>query len=134
MVVINHNSRRAGSDTLLAAQRHLNGALVLAVSGELDLANVPSLRARLKTATETAKNLVVVDLSGLRYIDLSGINALLEARRTFARGGRSIVLAAASPLVQRILEILGLERDLPVFLTVDTAVESFRTGNGAARR
>lgn len=117
--------------TLLSAQRHLDGALVLSVSGEVDLANVSSLREHLKTAIETAKNLVV-DLRDLRYIDSSGIAVLLEARRALARDGRSIALAAAPPMVQRILTIVRLEQVIPVFPTVEAAVESLRISKGAA--
>lgn len=131
---MDHNPGSTKSDVLTSVQRRLDGAVVLSVSGEVDLANAPSLRAHLKTAIETAEHLVVVDLKDLKYIDSSGIKALLDAHSTFAHGGRPIVLAAVSPMVQRVLEILRLEQVIPVFPTVEKAVESFHRDNGAAGR
>ena len=129
-----HNLSSPKSEVLASVRRHrIDGVVVLSVSGEVDLANAPSLRAHLKTAIETA-DFVVVDLKDLKYIDSSGIKALLDAHGTFAPRGRSIVLAAVSPMVQRVWEILRLEQVIPVFPTVATAVESFHRDNGAAGR
>lgn len=132
---MDHDSSAPKSEVLASVRRHrIDGVVVLSVSGEVDLANAPSLRAHLKAAIETAENLVVVNLKDLKYIDSSGIKALLDAHGTFAPRGRSIVLAAVSPMVQRVWEILRLEQVIPVFPTVATAVESFHRDNGAAGR
>ena len=131
MAVIDDNPHPTPSNGLLSTQRHLDGAVVFSISGDVDLANESSLRAQLKAAMEAGKHLVVVDLKALRYIDLSGIHALLDAHHTFARGRRSIVLAAVPPMVQRILKIVGLEQMIPVFSTVETAVENLHRGKSA---
>lgn len=133
MVLIDHKPRSTTLNGLLSGQRHLDGAVVLSISGEVDLANESSLRACLKTATEAGKHLVVVDLKDLRYIDLSGINALLDASRTFTHDGHSIVLAAVPPTAQRIFQILCLEQAIPVFLTVETALDG-KTKPGAGKQ
>lgn len=129
---IDDNPHSTPSNGLLSTQRHLDGAVVFSISGDVDLANESSLRACLKTAMEAGKHLVVVDLKDLRYIDSSGIHALLDAHHIFARGRRSIVLAAVPPMVWRILKIVGLEQMIPVFPTVETAVESLRRGENVA--
>lgn len=122
---MDHNPHSTPSNNgLLSAQRHFDGAVVLSVSGEVDLASESSLRADLKMAIETGKQLVVVDMTALRYIELSGINALLDASRTVAHNGCSIVLAAVPPTAQRIFRILGLELTVPMFSTVEAAVGS----------
>jgi anti-anti-sigma factor len=114
-----------GSNRLLCRREDLGGVAYLALTGELDLANLPILQAHLKSLAETDDNLVV-DMSGLRYIDSSGAKALLDAHRTYARTGRELGLAAPSPMTRRILEVLGLETVLPIFPTVDAAVKSLR--------
>ena len=102
-------------------------ALCLSVTGELDLASVPAFLGCLRRASEAAEN-VIVDLHGLRYIDSSGINALLDAHQRFTRTGRRIVLAAPSPMMERILKVVSLEQVLPIFPTVDAARKGLRDG------
>ncbi|WP_436889400.1 STAS domain-containing protein [Nocardiopsis dassonvillei] len=84
---------------------------VVSVEGEVDLATVPGLRARLAVATrDEACECLVVDLAGVGFLDASGVGALVAARRAMtARGGR-LVLARPRPVVSRVLGILGLDR------------------------
>lgn len=111
-------------DQLLRVTRlDLERAVCLAIAGELDLASVPTLTHHLRAAAETEKHLIV-DMSGLRYIDSTGAKALLEAHRRLTQRGRRIVLAAVSPMAKRILAVLGVEQVLPVYPTVDEAVAS----------
>lgn len=131
---MDHDLRFPTSDALHFAQRHLDGVVVLSVHGEVDLANESSLRAQLRMAIETGAHLIVVDLMDLRYIDSCGIKALLDVHRSFTYDGRSMVLAGAPPMVQRVLDILHLEQVIPVFPRVETAVESLhRNKRGAGR-
>jgi anti-anti-sigma factor len=67
-------------------------------------------------------------MTGLRYLDSTGAKAFLDAHRMFTRTGRRIALAAVQPLTMRILEVMGLEKVLPIFPTVDAAVENLRKG------
>ena len=128
---MDHDACSSGS-VLHSAQRHLDGAIVLSVQGEVDLANASSLRAQLTTAIETGTRLIIVDLGDLRYIDCSGIDALLDAHRTVIHDGQSIVVAVVPPMVQRVFEIIRLEEIISVFSTVEAAVESLRRGESAA--
>lgn len=132
MALIEYNPRSTPSNGLHSTQRYLDGAVVLSISGEVDLANASSLRAQLKAAIETRKHLIVVDLKDLRYIDSCGIHALLDTHHAVARNGCSIALAAVPSMVQRIFKIVGLAQMIPVFPTVETAVESLRRGENAA--
>jgi len=118
---------------LACTLRSLDGAACLSVAGDLDLAAVPSFLGYLNRASQGGVNLIV-DLSGLRYIDSSGINTLLAVEKTFARAGRRIVLAAASPRMLRILKIISLEQILPLYPTVEAALASLRDAGQSAHR
>lgn len=113
------------SSQLLCSREDLEGAVCLALSGELDLASIPTLLAHLKAVAESEDD-VIIEMSGLRYIDSSGAKALLDAHRTFAQRGRGLGLAAPSPMTRRILEVLGLETVLPMFETVEAALQQLR--------
>ena len=113
------------SSQLTCTRRNLNGAVCLALSGELDLASVPVLQAQFQAMARTEDELIV-DMSGLEYIDSTGAKALLDAHRQMSRTGRRIVLAAVQPMARRIIDVMGLEKAIPIFSTVDAALEYLR--------
>lgn len=113
------------ANMLICALAARDGNAILSVSGELDLAAGPAFLGYLKRASDGGAH-VVLDLSGLRYIDSTGINALLNAHAKFARTGRRIALAAVPPTIRRILGVVAVEDVIPVFPTVEAALESLR--------
>lgn len=61
-------------------------SVVVAVRGELDLAAVPRLREMVEPVQHGAP--IVVDCTGLEFIDSSGLGCLVELRnRALSRGG-----------------------------------------------
>jgi anti-sigma B factor antagonist len=78
---------------------------VVSLHGQLDLANAERVRDALMAATAPT---VVVDLSDLRFLDSSGIAALLSARSLITEAGRSFELRGARGVVRRVLEVTGL--------------------------
>ena len=78
---------------------------VVALRGELDMATAAGLTDWLVAISGSS---VVVDLSGLTFMDSSGINALVMARNRIVDSGNSLILARPSPIVKRTLEIVGL--------------------------
>jgi anti-anti-sigma factor len=119
--------RGARSREMVCSIQRRDGAICLAVAGELDLASVASFLGSLKKASDAGDD-IVLDLSGLKYIDSSGINALLDAQHRFSRTGQRIVMAAVSPRIQRILEIITLEKVIPVYPTVEEALTRLHNG------
>jgi anti-anti-sigma factor len=82
------------------------------LKGELDFETAFEVEMRLEQAIEAADT-VVVDLSGLDFIDSTGIRTLLEAMRTAEREGTKLELRPGKPEVQRIFEVSGLLDTLP---------------------
>jgi len=76
----------------------------LALHGELDAATGPELDIAL---LET-RGSVVLDLSGITFMDSGGINALLRARALLGREDRMLALARPSTPVRRTLETAGI--------------------------
>lgn len=81
------------------------GAHVVSLFGQLDLANAERVRDAL---VGVEADTVVVDLSGLRFLDSSGISALLVARKALAKSGCVLELRGAQGVVRRVLEVTGL--------------------------
>ncbi|WP_354701564.1 hypothetical protein DSM112329_01884 [Paraconexibacter sp. AEG42_29] len=89
---------------------------VLACFGELDMATAPGFQAALEEVTAPA---LVVDLTGLQFLDSTGIGAILSAKRQ--RPDRLSVVVAGGP-VRRILEVTSLDDVLAVRATLGDAV------------
>ncbi|MFE5597320.1 STAS domain-containing protein [Streptomyces sp. NPDC056549] len=96
------------------------GILVVTLDGELDHDTAEPLRNALEAASGAVR--VVVDCSGLRFCDSTGLNILLRTRlRLLAEGGR-VDLAGLRPPVDRVFEITGALRLFPVYEDAGTAL------------
>ena len=89
---------------------------VLKLAGELDLATADDLRARVGQVLAPADGVrhLVLDLGGLEFLDVTGLGALLEARRKLAALDGTLALRRPRPMVLRILNLLELEDALLV--------------------
>jgi anti-sigma B factor antagonist len=83
--------------------------VVLAVSGELDIASVGALQDQLNELHLAGWNDVVLDLRELTFIDSCGLSLLLREERAARRAGASFAIVDGSPPLARMLEIVGLE-------------------------
>lgn len=90
--------------------------MVVALSGELDLATADTLRSCLGPLVQgaSAPDRLVLDLSDLSFVDASGISALLVVQRALDSRGGTLVLRSPSRLVRRVMKVLELEQVLPV--------------------
>ena len=91
-----------------------DGVARVNVRGELDVATSPSLQ-RCLDGELTAGRGVELDLSGVPFIDSSGIRVLLIELGSFAEQGRDFTVC--TPLrdqVRRVLELTGVLERLPV--------------------
>jgi anti-anti-sigma factor len=80
----------------------VDGAVVIRLEGELDLAAATSLRNHVDS---TAGRALVIDLRLVTFVDSSALRELLRARSELqARGDRLVLAAIASPL-RRLFEL-----------------------------
>jgi anti-sigma B factor antagonist len=100
----------------IAVERTSDGA-VITISGEVDLATIPTLRRYLEEAGAPHKT-ILLDLAALDYLDVSGIRALLNFRRDHEG---PLAIFACRPTIHRIMEITGLCEMIPVFPTRERA-------------
>lgn len=105
--------------------RQERGALVLAVTGDLDLDTIAPLGEALEAASKAGDEPVVLDLSGVAFADSTTVNVLLQGQSVL---GARLRLAAPSGFMQRLIGVIGLDSALPVFTTVDEAIGSRSAG------
>lgn len=77
----------------------------IALDGELDLASAPELERELREAEGGAPARIVIDLSGLGFMDSTGLQALLRARERAGTGTYELALRRGPHQVQRVFEL-----------------------------
>ncbi|HEX6700589.1 MAG TPA: STAS domain-containing protein [Gaiellaceae bacterium] len=85
-------------------------AFVVSVSGELDLSTVEPLEQELAAVMEQGGRRVIVDLTGVTFIDSVSLGALVGNAKRLRTNGGTCVLVADDPRILRIFEITGLGR------------------------
>ena len=101
---------------------HAADALVVEVTGEIDMASAPRLVQAIEGTADTTRR-VIVDLSEVTFLDSSALNALVRCQRDLAT--RDVSLRLVSPadrLVRRVFEITQLTGTLGVVDSVDDAL------------
>ena len=93
---------------------------VLQASGEIDLASAPMLEERL-TALQ-GEGPVVLDLSGIDFIDSTGLRVVLAAHQRAQDAEAELRIVAIDGAVTRLLDITGVKDRLAVFQSVDAAL------------
>ena len=98
------------------------GVAVLLVAGEVDLATAPRLGQAIDEAMTPGAPLIV-DLSGVEFIDSAGLRSLALAERTAAEfGGRLLIVP--SPAASRVFEITGLTSAFELCQDLDAALDA----------
>jgi anti-sigma B factor antagonist len=85
---------------------------VLALTGELSLAEAAQLESRLEQAMSETPETIVVDLAGVEFIDSTGLSVLVRAQQQ--AGERQIRFGVVNPPAQatRLLSLTGLAERL----------------------
>jgi anti-anti-sigma factor len=85
------------------------GAHVLGLLGELDIATSTRLDVRLESIIEGSSEHLIIDLSALGFMDSMGLQVLLRARRRLGRKGRMLVLVCPPGPILRLLVVTNLD-------------------------
>src|SRR3954454_24775102 len=103
------------------ATQRLDGALIVAPKGEIDLATVDLVREAVEREHQGGED-VVIDLREVSFMDTSGLRYVLELNDRGPREGFGLRLVRGPRAVQRVFEVSGLE---PRLAFVDDPVDTF---------
>jgi anti-sigma B factor antagonist len=92
------------------------------LAGEADVTSGETLRALLEEQTRKRPGLLVIDMSGLRYMDSSALQAIVRAHLALGKGGGRLALVSPHDTVARVLQMTEADRLVPVYASVAEAV------------
>jgi anti-sigma B factor antagonist len=106
--------------------QHQPNTMVVSLSGEVDIMRSPDLQASLQDAINriSGKGVVVVDLSGVTYMDSSGVATLVRGLQLSRKKGVGLVLCSLQDRVRSIFEIARLDTVFPMANSLDEAIEA----------
>jgi anti-sigma B factor antagonist len=103
------------------------GCVVVTVVGEVDIATVGRLRARLSALAADGVPLVA-DLDQVSFIDATGLGALAGAAREAADQGGSMYVVCAGAQTRRLFRVTGLDRQIPLARDLAEVLHTLKTG------
>ena len=103
------------------------GRVVLLVVQEerLDAHNSGELKAQMARLFEEGKNNLIIDLQGVKFVDSSGLGAMVSGFKNASSRNGSLKLAGLQLQVKSMFELTRLHRVFEIFPDVDEALASF---------
>ena len=103
--------------------REERGVAIVALSGDVDLESSPKVRSALLDCVGLKRG-VLVDMSGVSYIDSSGVASLVEAYQTARKGSTPFGLVEVSDSAMRVLELARLDKVFSIHSTLADGLEN----------
>jgi anti-anti-sigma factor len=100
----------------------LDGAVRIALRGELDLAHAYTFDEELRRVEETRPPCVVLDLRELRFLDSCGLARLLAARRRARKLGHRLLLVRGPAAIQRLFALSAVDEAFDMVSEVPAAL------------
>ena len=98
---------------------------LLDVAGRLTSFEIGALRDSISRLLKQDRKNIVLNLSGLQYLDSSGIGELARVYVSVVKEGGQMKVVGLSPKVEEILKITQLYRVFPEFPSEEEALQSF---------
>lgn len=94
---------------------------LIELTGEADVTNSDALRDVLDAELAKQPRTLIIDLSGLRFMDSSALHVLLRANRVMDRQGGVLALASPREPVAKMLRLTAADQLIPVYASVGEA-------------
>ncbi len=98
-----------------------NEAVVATNVEKLDATNAPELKAELVILNKNGVNSIVMDMSGTKYCDSSGLSAILTANRLCKDSNGNFALCGLNDNVLKMVQIAQLDKVLLIASDVESA-------------
>ena len=90
------------------------GTVHVSLRGELDISSAPRLQDDLARVEADEPERIVLDLSGLDFMDSTGLRLLIGADSRARNAGRRLIVIQGNEMVQRVLRVTRLDERLEI--------------------
>ena len=97
---------------LEVATEEREGLVLVSLRGELDLSTVEKVEDELSRIEDRGDKMLVLDLSGLSFLDSTGLRLMVTADQRARKSGRSLALVKGPDTVHRVFTITKLDERL----------------------
>lgn len=115
--------REQGKRWVMEVMERLHGdVLVLMISGKVSYYSRKIFQAVIKNAGTSGARTIIIDLSGVRWMDSAGLGLLVLGYLECERRQISLSVVGPQPSIKRLLEDANVASLLPVFATDEQAL------------
>ncbi len=104
----------------------MDGVVVLAARGEIDLTTAPALADAIASHLADAPYGLIVDLSNVDFLASAGMTVLLEGHQIAYRSEKRFRVVANGRGTSRPMKMMGLDQELSLHATLPDALSDFR--------
>ncbi|MDI1344017.1 MAG: STAS domain-containing protein [Pseudolabrys sp.] len=97
------------------------GVSILRLKGRLNMVSAGTLKAVVDSTIAGGHPRLAIDLSGVEFIDSSGLGALINALKVTRQAGGDLRIAAPTEQVKLVLQLTNVERVLPAYSAAEVA-------------
>lgn len=123
----------AGMDFTLQIQR-VADVTIADVSGEFDIYSAPRFKEMFAAHIQQGDRSFVVNLESVRYLDSSGLAAVVALYKKSAASGATLRLVAPQPRTKRLLSISGVDRIIEIYNSRAEALAAAQAAPAGKRR
>ncbi len=105
---------------------HAAGIALVNLSERLDLLSAAEVKQRLTDLIAQGYTRLVVDLSGVSFVDSSGLGALIGGLKAARVAGGDIRIAQPTEQVQSLLQLTALHKVIRPYATLEDALAAYQ--------
>ncbi len=96
----------------MSVEISVNGEVLTAyLNGEIDHHSAAAIRAKIDNAAElNMPSLLVLDFTGVNFMDSSGIGLVMGRYRNLSRTGAKLHITGTSPQIYKVMKLSGIEK------------------------
>jgi anti-sigma B factor antagonist len=95
---------------------------VVTVVGDLDVHTAPVLQQHLAPLTAVYGTSLIIDLSGVGFVDSTGLGVMVGALKSLRESGGRLSAVVTVPRVLKVFSLTGLDAVIPIRPTLDDAL------------
>ncbi len=99
---------------LVIDTRRVNETPILDVTGEVDSYNAPRLRERMVALIDEGPRVLIINMTGVEYIDSTGLGTLVAALKRATEKGGTLSIICPNEQIFKVFHITGLVKVFPI--------------------